>query len=238
MCSGSCPLPDRAGRMTQELVIVGAGGFARETAAAVAAVNAQAPPRAPQWRLLGFLDDNPALHGTTRSGQPVLGGTELLADLPDAHVLVCIVSPRAFTLRRDLAERLGIPDERFATVIHPSAQLAAGCSVGPGSVLLANVVLTADASLGRHVFVMPNTVITHDDVIEDYVTLTSGVRVSSVVTIGTGTYVGSGALIREGVTIGPWSLVCMGAVVLRDVPGGQVWVGNPARYLRDVPLPV
>jgi sugar O-acyltransferase (sialic acid O-acetyltransferase NeuD family) len=219
--------------MTEDLVIVGAGGFARETAAAVAAVNGQSP----QWRLLGFLDDNPALHGTTRSGQPVLGGTELLADLPDAHVLVCIVSPRAFTLRRDLADWLGIPDERFATVVHPSAQLAPGCSIGPGSVLLANVVLTADASLGRHVFVMPSTVITHDDVIEDYVTLTSGVRVSSVVTIGTGTYVGSGTLIREGVTIGPWSLVGMGAVVLRDVPGGQVWVGNPARYLRDVARP-
>ncbi len=216
--------------MTQDLVIVGAGGFARETAAAVAAINEQAP----QWRLLGFLDDNPDLHGTTRSGVPILGGTERLAELPDAQVLVCIVSPRAFTLRRDLAQRLGIPDERFATIIHPSAQIAPGCTIGPGSVLLANVVLTADASLGRHVFVMPQTVITHDDVIEDYVTLTSGVRVSSVVTIGTGTYVGSGALIREGVTIGPWSLVGMGSVVLGDVPAGQVWVGNPARYLRDV----
>ena len=26
-----------------------------------------------------------------------------------------------------------------------------------------------------------------------------------------------------------------GAVVLRDVPPRQIWVGNPARYLRDVP---
>jgi acetyltransferase-like isoleucine patch superfamily enzyme len=32
--------------------------------------------------------------------------------------------------------------------------------------------------------------------------------------------------------IGSWSLVGMGSVVLRDVPAGQIWAGNPARYLR------
>src|SRR5258706_449321 len=54
----------------QPLVIVGAGGFARETAAAVLAVNAVGP----QWTLGGFLDDDPALWGTERLGVPILGG--------------------------------------------------------------------------------------------------------------------------------------------------------------------
>ncbi|MFD0823542.1 sugar acetyltransferase, partial [Micromonospora zhanjiangensis] len=50
----------------RDLVIVGAGGFARETAAAVRAVNQVRPT----WRLLGFLDDNPALRGVERAGLP------------------------------------------------------------------------------------------------------------------------------------------------------------------------
>jgi acetyltransferase-like isoleucine patch superfamily enzyme len=48
-----------------------------------------------------------------------------------------------------------------------------------------------------------------------------------------GCYVGAGAVVREGLTVGAGSLVGMGSVVIRDVPPGQVWAGNPARYRRE-----
>jgi sugar O-acyltransferase (sialic acid O-acetyltransferase NeuD family) len=212
-----------------ELVIAGAGGFARETAAAVHAIN-QARPT---WRLRGFLDDNPALHGTERSGVPILGGLDSITDLPDAAVVVCVGNPRDYAARRRVAQRLGLPGHRYATIVHPSAQLAAGCLIGPGSVLLAHVVLTADVAVGAHVAVMPQVVLTHDDVVRDYATIASGVRLGGGVTVDLGAYVGAGALIREGLTIGAGALIGMGSVVLRDVPAGEVWAGNPARYLRD-----
>ena len=50
--------------MSRGLVLVGAGGFARETAAAVHAIN----DARPTWALHGFLDDDPALPGTHRAG--------------------------------------------------------------------------------------------------------------------------------------------------------------------------
>ena len=56
----------------RDLLIAGAGGLARATASAVAAINAVDP----QWTLRGFLDDDPALHGASRSGVPVLGGVD------------------------------------------------------------------------------------------------------------------------------------------------------------------
>jgi len=52
----------------QELLIVGAGGFGREAAEAVAAVNDDKPT----YELLGFLDDNPDAAGTEVEGIPVL----------------------------------------------------------------------------------------------------------------------------------------------------------------------
>jgi sugar O-acyltransferase (sialic acid O-acetyltransferase NeuD family) len=217
--------------VTQDLVIVGAGGFARETAAAVEAINAVAPT----WRLLGFLDDSPDLHGTTRSGVPILGGVEAKLD---ALAVVCVVSPRNFIARQQIAERLTANGQRFATLIHPSAQIDAGSTIGAGSVLLAQVVITADAVIGDHVLVMPQVVITHDDVIGDYATITSGVRLGGAVRVGAGAYLGSGSAIRESVVLGARSMIGMGSVVLTDVPAGQVWVGNPARYLRDVAAPV
>lgn len=216
--------------MTRDLVIVGAGGFARETASAVASINEATPT----FRLLGYLDDNEALHGTYRTGVEIIGGLAALADLPDADVVVCVGNPRDYTSRQRLVRRLDLPAARYATIVHPTASVGAGSTVGPGSVLLAGVVLTADATVGSHVAVMPHAVLTHDDEVGDFVTIASGVRVGGSAVVSEGAYLGSGALLREGAHIGEWAQVGMGSVVLGDVPAGQVWVGAPARYLRDV----
>ncbi|GIJ79394.1 sugar O-acyltransferase, sialic acid O-acetyltransferase NeuD family [Micromonospora phaseoli] len=212
----------------RELVIVGAGGFARETAAAVRAINDVRPT----WRLRGFLDDDPALRGTERAGLPILGAIDRLADLPDAAVVVCVGNPRDYAARQRIVHRLGLPAERYPTIVHPAAHVGAGSSLGPGTVLLAGVVLTADVTVGAHVAVMPQVVLTHDDRVADHVTLASGVRLGGGVALRTGAYLGAAALIRESVTVGEWSLVGMGSVVLRDVPSGEVWLGSPARRLR------
>ncbi len=214
----------------QELLIVGAGGFARETAQAVAAVNAVRPT----WRLLGFLDDDPLLHGRRFGGLPVIGGTDLVESLTDAQVLVCVGNPRNYFARARIVDRLALPADRYATIVHPGAEVSSDSIVAPGCVLLAQAVLTAAVTVGAHVAVMPHAVLTHDVRVGDFATIAAGVRFGGGSRVGRGAYLGSGALIREQVEIGAWAQVGMGSVVLGDVPGGQVWVGNPARRLRDV----
>lgn len=211
------------------LLIVGAGGFARETAQAVRDAGA--------LELLGHLDDNPALHGTAVDGVPVLGGCGLVHDLPDTRVVICVGNPRDYAARARLVRRLDLPTDRYATVVHPTAAVSATSEVGPGSVLLAHCVLTAAVRVGAHVAVMPQVVLTHDDVVEDCATLASGVRLGGTVRLERGAYVGSGALVREGTTVGAWSLIGMGSTVLGDVPPGEVWLGSPARRLREAAGP-
>jgi acetyltransferase-like isoleucine patch superfamily enzyme len=118
--------------------------------------------------------------------------------------------------------------------VHPSVEMSADSVVGPGSVLLAQSVLTASVQVGAHVAMMPRVVLTHDDVIEDYATIASGVGFGGSVRVRRGAYIGAAAVIREGVTIGEGAMVGMGSVVLRDIPPRQVWAGNPARFLREI----
>jgi sugar O-acyltransferase (sialic acid O-acetyltransferase NeuD family) len=146
--------------------------------------------------------------------------------------VICVGNPRAYRARARLVERLALPESRYATVIHPSAQIAESCTVGPGSVILALATLTAAVEVGAHVAVMPQVVLTHDVVVADYATLASGVVLGGGTRIERGAYLGAGALIREQVVVGAWAQVGMGSVVLRDVPAAEVWVGSPARYLR------
>lgn len=55
----------------------------------------------------------------------------------------------------------------------------------------------------------------------------------SVTWLKEGAFVGAGVVVLPGVTLGRFAVVGAGAVVTRDVPDGEIWVGNPARKLRD-----
>jgi sugar O-acyltransferase (sialic acid O-acetyltransferase NeuD family) len=215
------------------LILVGAGGFAREAAEAVRAINAARST----WTLLGYLDDDPAKYGRSIAGLPVLGSVDELRHYPDAQVVLCPVRPDNYVARSQLASRLSLDDDRYATIVHPSASIGSSCDVGSGCVVLAHTALTADVVVGRHVVIMPQVVLTHDVRVGAFATLASGARIGGSCHIGPNAYIGSGACVREGVSIGEWAMVGMGAIVTRDVPPERLWAGCPARDVSRAPLP-
>jgi sugar O-acyltransferase (sialic acid O-acetyltransferase NeuD family) len=210
------------------LLLVGAGGFARETLELVRAVNRLSPT----WEILGFLDDDPARHGSEIHGVPVLGPSAAVHDHPEALVVACVASPSDPPRRLGLVSRLALEPERYATLVHPTAVVAESATLGPGTVVHATSVLTADVRIGAHVAVMPAVVFTHDDAIADGATFGAGVRLAGGVVVERGAYIGSGALIREDLVVGAGAVVGMGAVVTAPIPPGEVWAGVPARRLR------
>lgn len=214
-----------SGSHERRIVIVGAGGFGRETASALGAGAATGGPRP-----VGFLDDASELAGATIAGLPVLGGLDQIDRFLDCDVVLTIGSPRNYGVKRLLADRFGAAVS-YATVVHRMASVGAQTVLGEGTVLLAGVVVTQGVHIGRHVGVMPNVVMTHDDTIGDYATIGAGTTLAGAVTVGEGAYVGSGVSVREHVAIGAGSLIGMGSVVLGDVPPGETWAGAPARRL-------
>ena len=207
--------------MTRGLVLIGASGLAREVLAAGAT------------GVVGVADDDPARHGRGLAGHPVIGS---IADMVhrDDDLLVCLGPGH---VRRSVVRRLvgwGVPSHRFATFIARSARVGRSSTVGHGSILLDGVVVTADAAIGSHVVVMPNCTVTHDGVIEDFATLAAGVALGGSVRIREAAYIGMNAAIRQHVDVGANATVGMSAVVLADVPPGEVWAGVPARLLERV----
>lgn len=49
-----------------------------------------------------------------------------------------------------------------------------------------------------------------------------------------GATIGAGCVVLPGLTIGERAFVAAGSVVTRDVPAGELWLGNPARFYRKV----
>lgn len=63
----------------------------------------------------------------------------------------------------------------------------------------------------------------------------AGTTIARPIEIGTGAWIGGGAVILDGVTIGSGCIVGAGAVVNKDCLPNGVYVGVPARRVRDLP---
>jgi sugar O-acyltransferase (sialic acid O-acetyltransferase NeuD family) len=207
------------------LLLVGGGGLAREVLAAIRLMPEK-------WSPIGALDDDPSRQGADLDGITVLGASDLVGEFTDAAAVACVANARRPTGRLGMVRRLNLPNDRWATVVHPAACVAEGSILGPGTVLLAGAVVTAPLRIGAHVVAMPHVVITHDDEIADGVTFAAGASLGGAVTIGECAYLGQGSLVRERLSIGAGAIVGMGSVVLQNVPAGEVWAGVPARRIR------
>ena len=213
--------------MKDDIVIVGTGGFAREVAEVIGAINAQQK----RWNLLGYLDENSATHGTTVGGHGVLGGLDWLRDHPDTGVVIGIGNP---VNRAKVAGRLrDFGNQICPALVHPRAWVGERVQLGVGTVVCAGVMITCDIVIGENVILNLNTTVGHDTVLKDFASVAPSVNISGDVTLEAGSDIGTGTSIIQGCVVGEWSVVGAGAVVVRDVAANVTAVGSPARAIKE-----
>jgi sugar O-acyltransferase (sialic acid O-acetyltransferase NeuD family) len=210
------------------LVVVGAGGFGRETLDAVAAVNEGADT--PPFQLLGVLDDGPAerhLQRLERRGVRHLGSVhQWLARERSGAYVIAVGAP---AVRRRLAEDFERRGWEAVTVVHPAATVGSQTCVGPGVIVCAGAQVSTNVQLGAHVHLNPNATVGHDSVLEDFVSVNPAAVVSGECHIGSGALLGAGSVVLQGLEVGTAATVGASACVTRNVKPGSVVVGVPAR---------
>ena len=132
------------------------------------------------------------------------------------------------------------PDCSAAAFIAPNATIVGqvllkeGCSIWYGAVLRGDV---ERIEIGAHSNVQDGAVLHGDPgqptVLEDYVTVGHRAVIHSA-HIEYGSLIGIGAVILNGVRVGAGSIIGAGAVVSKSVPPRSLWVGVPAKPLRDL----
>lgn len=211
----------------KKLFIIGAGGFGRETAWLAERINKVSPA----WEIMGFLDDNEALHGTVQDGYPVLGGCGYLEDVKGEVYVVAAIGSAG--VKKAVVDRLAEYGHiHFATLTDPSVICSRRAEIGEGSIICAGTILTTDIRVGKHVIINLDCTVGHDAVIGDYATIYPSVNISGNVTVGEGVELGTGAQIIQGKRIGEWAVLGAGAVVIRDIDSDCTAVGSPARVVK------
>ncbi|MBV8032533.1 MAG: acetyltransferase [Betaproteobacteria bacterium] len=217
MTSGADP------RALRPLVVWGASGHAKVLAEFVSRIG---------YRLEALFDNDPAARPPLPD-VPLFIGEAGFADWRQEHraehaCLVAIGGQHGrdrVAIQRRLAREGLLP----AVAVHPAAYVSPSVRLSPGLQVLAHATVAAEVRVGESVVINTAASVDHESELGDGVHIGPGAVLAGCVVVGEGSFVGTGAVVLPRVRIGEDCIVGAGAVVTRDLPGGSVAYGNPAR---------
>ncbi len=220
--------------------VYGAGGFAREVAPLLRRIwlqgDAMLSDASSGTSDVVFVDDSED-RVEEINGYRVVSFEEMRSS--EHHHRKIVVGIGSGEVRARLEEKCRSVGLKVITAVAPTAVIMDKVSIGEGSVICDQVILTSNIDIGRSFQANLKCYVGHDCVIGDYVTFAPRVNCNGNVHIGDNVYVGTNASIIQGskdepLTIGENSIIGMGAVVTKPVPPWSVVAGNPARVIRKI----
>lgn len=216
--------------MAKKILILGGLGNGSVIANAIIDSNKRS---CTEWEFAGYLNDRLEI-GSLIETYPVMGKTGDARNFLDEgyYFINTIFRIDGQKERINMFESLGLPSERLATFVHPLSYVAPNVNLGHGTVIMPNVSVSSGTSFGDGCLVMVGATIGHDNQIGKYCHFAAQCCVGAYMKIGEGVHIGLNATIRENLTIGNYATLGMGAVLTKNVNDYEIWVGNPAKFLR------
>lgn len=212
------------------IIIYGAGGFGREIACLINAINEERAE--PQWDLLGFVDDNAVVGTKLRHGE-VLGNADYINNYSSGEVVVAIAVGSANALK---AIRLKITNRKawFPTLIAPDVKFfdIGSVKIGEGNLITFGCRLSCDVKIGNFNVINGCISMGHDVKVGDFNVLMPETRISGETCVGNGNFFGARSFVAQRLKIGDFTKIAAGSIVLRSTKDGELYMGNPAQRIR------
>lgn len=120
-----------------------------------------------------------------------------------------------------------LPSARIGENVNIGQYAEIGGEIGDNCKIQAFAFIPNGVKIGKGVFVGPHAVFTNDREPR-----AEGEWEITPTIVKEGASIGANATILCGITIGENAIIGCGSVVTKDVPPGEIWAGNPAKYIR------
>jgi sugar O-acyltransferase (sialic acid O-acetyltransferase NeuD family) len=213
----------------RQVVIIGAGGFAREVEWLLRDINSGNN----RFRFLGYVVSDVAKLGDHDSKERIVGDFGWLeAHRNEVDSLALGIGNPMVRAQISAELKTRVPNMDWPPLIHPTAQFdRESCQVEEGVLLCAGVIATVNVRFERFCMVNLMCTIGHEAVIGASSVLNPTVNISGGVVLQDAVLIGTGAQILQYVSVGRGASVGAGAVVNRNVAEGDTVVGIPAKPL-------
>jgi len=209
--------------VNEKVVIIGAGGHAKVIADIVIRSNDE---------LIGFLDDNISKETNIIENYKVIGTIKDAKELQQNDKKIkFIIGIGNNDIRKRISEEYSL---QYYTAIHPSAIIGLNARIEEGTVVMANSIINPDSKIGKHCIINTGTIVEHENTIEDYVHLSPSVTLSGNVKVAKLVHIGTGCKVKNNININKRCILGVGTVVVKDINETGVYVGVPARKLKDL----
>src|SRR5581483_8944837 len=188
--------------MSDLLVVYGAGGHGKVVAEILFASGR---------RVAGFLDDNPALNGSSVLDLPVFAAAEWLQWNPRAYVALGIGNNAQ---RENASHQVRKFGGTLVVAIHPTAAVARSAKIAEGVVIMPGAALNPDCQVGEGAIINTGAIVEHDVRIGRYAHLAPRCVTGGAASVGDFAQFGMGAVVLAGKRIGQNAVIGAGAVVI------------------------
>ncbi|MBM7712757.1 NeuD/PglB/VioB family sugar acetyltransferase [Enterococcus xiangfangensis] len=207
-----------------DLIIIGAGGFAKEIAFLL--------QRASEYNLIGFVDDEVSLSGQKLAGKPILGPINMLLSY-DKPISVAIGIASSNVKKKIYSKLKKNQNINFPNLVDTTALVGVNVKLGIGNILMANSTYTADINIGDFNMINIGSTVGHDSNIGDFNSIFPSVNISGYVTIGNNNQIGVGTKIIQSICIADNSIIGAGSVVIQNIENNTKNVGVPTRIIES-----
>lgn len=211
----------------KNVVCIGSGGFGRECSDIIKAMERSRR----NVRFLGYLDENPELHGKkVKEGDIIYGGLDYFKDPSHIYFIVGIGNPK---IRKDVTIRAMEKGYKPITVIYPTVIIKESVNIGVGCVIQEGARIANGCQIGNHVHLNFDTLMGHDSIVRDYVEFNPKAQIMGDCLVEDCVYLGPSATVFRGIRIGENSVIGGGSVVTKNIPKNVKVVGVPARITEN-----
>jgi sugar O-acyltransferase (sialic acid O-acetyltransferase NeuD family) len=206
------------------IIIVGAGGFARELRQFVPSCF---PPD--KYRLKGFLSNNPRDLDRYNLPEPILGDPEDYVPEPNDRFLLAIGNVEH---RRRIVEELKSHGGEFLTFIHPTAYVDSSATLGEGCIIYPFVTIMNQARLADYVTMNIYSSAGHDTQIGSHCNLSPYATMNGFSVLEDEVVLGTHSTVLASHRVGHGSKVSANSAVTSDVRPNTLVYGVPGQHTR------